>query len=443
IFDDTYNDRDEGVEADYNNLKTIISVSPISSTRIHKDHPKEQIIREVNSAVQTRKMAKQNEVGLISFINKQRRTNHKDFQNCFSACFLSQMEPKKTLVDLPHGKGSIGTKWVYRNKRDQRGIVVKNKAMLVAQGHRQEEGIDYDEVFALIARIEAINQPPGFVDPEFPDRVYKVKKALYNLHQAPKAWYKTLSTYLLDNGFKRGTIDKTLFIKQIKDNILLVQVYVDGIFFGSTKSDYAGASLDKKSTIGGCHFLGSRLMSWQCKKQTIVANSTTEVEYIATSNYCGQCIRTCSSSNLVGESSSIPSTSNLKCHNHRRSKQPFSLEESPLDTMADQRTIAELLRTSTEAKLTHAVNQQTSAVTTAMTAILKQFQATPPLASVKAIEEICVTCSGAHPYYQGLAADGNTFVEFQDNIQGYVLAAAVNYNQGNFGYCPTSVANQI
>ncbi|GJY34337.1 reverse transcriptase domain-containing protein [Tanacetum coccineum] len=92
------------------------------------------------------------------------------------------------------------------------------------------------------------------------------------------------------------------------------------------------------------------------------------------------------------------------------------------------------------AKLTHAVNQQTSAVTTAMTAILKQFQATPPPASVKAVEEICVTCGGAHPYYQCLAADGNTF---RDNIQGYVSAAAVNYNQGNFDYRPPSVANQI
>nr|GEW27048.1 hypothetical protein [Tanacetum cinerariifolium] len=95
------------------------------------------------------------------------------------------------------------------------------------------------------------------------------------------------------------------------------------------------------------------------------------------------------------------------------------------------------------AKLTHAVNQQTISVTTAMTAILKQFQATPPPASVKAIEEICVTCGGAHPYYQCLAANGNTFSEFQDNIQGYVLAAAVNYNQGNSSYCPSSVANQI
>ncbi|GJW42891.1 reverse transcriptase domain-containing protein [Tanacetum coccineum] len=94
------------------------------------------------------------------------------------------------------------------------------------------------------------------------------------------------------------------------------------------------------------------------------------------------------------------------------------------------------------AKLTHAVNQQTSAVTTAMTAIIKKFQATPPPASVKAVEEICVTCGGAHPYYQCLATDGNTFPEYQDNIQGYVAAAAVNYNQGNSGYRSSGVANQ-
>ncbi|GJV72606.1 reverse transcriptase domain-containing protein [Tanacetum coccineum] len=95
------------------------------------------------------------------------------------------------------------------------------------------------------------------------------------------------------------------------------------------------------------------------------------------------------------------------------------------------------------AKLTHAVNQQTNSVTYLHDRILKQFQATPPPASVKAVEEICVTCGGAHPYYQCLAADGNTFPEFRDNIQGYVSAAAVNYNQGNFGYRPPSVANQI
>nr|GEV93479.1 hypothetical protein [Tanacetum cinerariifolium] len=138
-------------------------------------------------------------------------------------------------------------------------------------------------------------------------------------------------------------------------------------------------------------------------------------------------MRTRSSFNLPVESSPNPTTSNPKRCNRRRSKQPFILEESPLDAMADQRTIAELLRAPTEGYAEAIV--QTSAVTTAMTAILKQFQATPPPAFVKAVEEICVTCGGAHPYYQCLAAGDNTFPELRDNIQGYVAAAAFNYNQ--------------
>ncbi|GJX37796.1 putative ribonuclease H-like domain-containing protein [Tanacetum coccineum] len=297
IFSGAYDDEDVGAEADLNNLETTMNVSPIPTTRIHKDHPKDQIIGDINSATQTRRMTKiSEEHAMVSYIKKQRRTNHKDYQNCLFACFLSQIEPKKVtqaltdpswieamqdellqfslqkvwrLVDLPKGKHAIGTKWVYRNKKDERGIVVRNKARLVAQGYTQEEGIDYDEVFAHVARIEAIRlflayasfmgfivyqmdvksaflygtieeevyvcQPPGFEDPQFPDKVYKVEKALYGLHQAPRAWYETLSTYLLENRFRRGIIDKTLFIKKDKGDILLVQVYVDDIIFGSTK----------------------------------------------------------------------------------------------------------------------------------------------------------------------------------------------------------------
>ncbi|GJS71251.1 putative ribonuclease H-like domain-containing protein [Tanacetum coccineum] len=177
----------------------------------------------------------------------------------------------KSYIVPGHDQRKKNMNKVFRNKKDERGIVVKNKARLVAQGHTQEEGIDYDEVFAPVARIEAIRlflsyasfkdflvyqmdvksaflyvkleeevyvcQPPGFEDPHFPDKVYKVEKTLYGLHQAPRAWYETLSTYLLDNGLHRGQIDKTLFIKRHKDDILLVQVYVDDIIFGSTKKE--------------------------------------------------------------------------------------------------------------------------------------------------------------------------------------------------------------
>ncbi|GKD54040.1 putative ribonuclease H-like domain-containing protein [Tanacetum coccineum] len=143
-----------------------------------------------------------------------------------------------TLVDLPYGKRAIGTKWVYKNKKDDRGIIIRNKARLVVQGYTQEEGIDYDEIFAPVAKIEAIRLFLAYTS--FKDFVVyqmDVEKALYALHQAPRAWYETLSTYLLDNGFYRGQIDKILFIKIIKSDILLVQVYVDDIIFRSTKKE--------------------------------------------------------------------------------------------------------------------------------------------------------------------------------------------------------------
>ncbi|GKA29904.1 putative ribonuclease H-like domain-containing protein [Tanacetum coccineum] len=184
IFGNAYDDEDVGEEAELNNLETTMNVSPIPTTKIDKDHPKDQIIGDLNLAIQTRRMTKiSDEHAMVCYINKQRRTNHKDYQNCLFACFISQKEPKKviqaledpswveamqeellqfklqkvwTLVDLPNGKMEIGTKWVFRNKKDERGIVVRNKARLVAQGYTREEGIDYDEVFAPVDRIEAI-----------------------------------------------------------------------------------------------------------------------------------------------------------------------------------------------------------------------------------------------------------------------------------------------
>nr|GEU79416.1 putative ribonuclease H-like domain-containing protein [Tanacetum cinerariifolium] len=183
-----------------------------------------------------------------------------------------QIQKVWILVDLPFGKKAIGTKWVYRNKKDEREVVVRNKACLVTQGHRQEERIGYDEVFALVAMIKAISiflafasymgfivyqmdvksaflyetiddevyviQPPGFVDPKFPNKVNKVVKALYGLHQALRAWYATLSTFIERNRYRRGATDKTLFINQDKKDVMLVQVYVDDIIFGLTKKSW-------------------------------------------------------------------------------------------------------------------------------------------------------------------------------------------------------------
>ncbi|GKE43449.1 putative ribonuclease H-like domain-containing protein, partial [Tanacetum coccineum] len=285
IFGNAYDDHDletlntpyagqsVGAEADFNNMEPSTIFSPIPTTSVHFTHLKAHIIGDPKSV------------------------------NCLFAGFLSQHEPTKISQALDDES------WV--------------EAM-------QDELLQFkiQKVWTLVdlpSGKKALVQS-GYL--EFPEKVYKVRKALYGLHQAPRAWYETLSTYLLDNGFHRGQIDKTLFIKRLKGDILLVQVYADDIIFGSTKkslcdefeqimhnslrtastpvnkaltkdeegedvdvhlySDYAGASLDRKSTIGGCQFLSSRLISWQCKKQTVVANLTTEAEYIAASHCCGQ-----------------------------------------------------------------------------------------------------------------------------------------------------------
>ncbi|GJW14601.1 putative ribonuclease H-like domain-containing protein [Tanacetum coccineum] len=460
--------------------------STIYAEYYHSSHKNSQrsptidhVIGDVQSSVQTRRMTTSySELGFLSAIYEGK--SHQDLHTCLFACFLSQEEPKrvsKALSDPAWVEAMQEEPLQFKlNKKDERGIVIRNKARLVAQGHTQEEGIDYDEVFAPVARIEAIRmflayasyigfmvyqmdvksaflcgqieeevyvcQPTGFEDPDHPDKVYKVVKALYGLHQAPRAWYDTLANYLLHNGFQRGKIDQTLFIKRQQGHILLVQIYVDDIIFGSTKkelcdefeklmkdkfqmssmgeltfflglqvqqkkkgifisqdkyvheilrkynytdvksastptdlekplvqdgdaadvdehlyrsmigslmyltasrpdimfavcacarfqvspktshllavkrifrylkgkpslglwypkdsplelvaytdSDYARATQDRKSTTGGCQFLGNRLISWQCKKQTVVATSTTEAEYVAAANCCGQ-----------------------------------------------------------------------------------------------------------------------------------------------------------
>ncbi|KAI3818972.1 hypothetical protein L1987_12794 [Smallanthus sonchifolius] len=274
--EDPINDIADPPAENLTNLEEVVEEDEIPQLRIHKIHPTNNIIGPLNVGVSTRSACEA-------------------FENSMFSCFISQTEPKNikaallenswveamqeellqfsklhvwNLVDLPKNKVPIGTRWVFRNKKDEGGTVIRNKARLVVQGFYQEEGIDYEEVFAPVARLEAIRmflayaayidftvhqmdvksaflygkvqeevyvkQPPGFIDPNFPDRVYKLDKALYGLHQAPRAWYETLSKHLLENGFTRGAIDQTLFKRKDDKDTIMVQIYVDDIIFGST-----------------------------------------------------------------------------------------------------------------------------------------------------------------------------------------------------------------
>ncbi|GJR51375.1 retrovirus-related pol polyprotein from transposon TNT 1-94 [Tanacetum coccineum] len=177
------------------------------------------------------------------------------------------------LVDKPFGKMIIKLKWLWKNKKDEDQTVIRNKARLVAKGYAQEEGVDFEESFAPVARLEAVRifiahaahksfpiyqmdvkttflngplkeevyvaQPEGFVDPDHPEKVYLLRKALYGLKQAPRAWYDELSNFLMSKGFTKGTIDPTLFKIKYGEDILLVQIYVDDIIFGSTNPKYS------------------------------------------------------------------------------------------------------------------------------------------------------------------------------------------------------------
>nr|GFA02279.1 copia protein [Tanacetum cinerariifolium] len=169
-------------------------------------------------------------------------------------------------------KTIIKTKWIFKNKKDESSLVIRNKTRLVAVGYSQQEGIDYDETFTPVARIEAIRlflayvahkyftvfqmdvkttflnvilkeevyvgQPLDFVSKQYPDHVYAFDKALYGLKQAPRAWYNVLSQFLIESGFQKGSIDTTIFIKKKGKHIMLIQIYVNDIIFGSTNPKY-------------------------------------------------------------------------------------------------------------------------------------------------------------------------------------------------------------
>ncbi|GJW75224.1 putative ribonuclease H-like domain-containing protein [Tanacetum coccineum] len=440
----------EDQEIELGNLSPSYEVSSTPHTRIHKDHPIDHVIGNVQSSVLNKKDdTSYSELDFLVLIYKGK--THQDLHTCLlpvSYLKKNQREFLKLLICLR----VIGL-LVQSGSTEQEdgGNVVRNKARLVAQGHTQEEGLIMLEGICSVARNRGYKNISGdafymgFQSTKWMFKsaflMVKFEKEVY-VCQPPEAWYDTLATYLLSNGFQRGKIDQTLFIKSQKGHILLVQIYVDDIIFGSTKkelceefeklmkdkfqmssmgeltfflglqvqqrkkgifisqdkyvheilkkfnytdvksastptdlerplvkdadaddvdehlyrsmigslmyltasrpdimfavcacarfqvspktshllavkrifrylkgkpslglwyskdsplelvaytdSDYAGATLDRKSTTGGCQFLGNRLISWQCKKQTVVATSTTEAEYVAAASCCGQ-----------------------------------------------------------------------------------------------------------------------------------------------------------
>nr|GFA57145.1 hypothetical protein [Tanacetum cinerariifolium] len=390
-----------GVETDVSNMETTITSSPTPTLRIHKDRPKSQIIGPVDTLIQTRNKSKEISDALQdpSWVEAMQEE-------------ILQFKILRvwTLVNCPKGVRPIRIKWVLKNKKDERGIVIKNKARLVAQGHIQEEGIDYDEVFVHVTRIKAIGlflayasfmgftvyqidvksaflydtideevyvmQSPRFQDLEFLAKVYQVEKAIRQ-----RGDFILVQVYvdgiifgssnlqlcrefeaLMHERFQMSAMGELNFflglqVLQNKDGIFLsqyktrkdVDLYLYRSMIGSllyltaskpdimfaicacarhqvtpkeyhlhavkrifryqkghpklglwypkespfdlvaySDSDYGDATQDRKSTIKGCQFLGRRLISWQCKKHTIVATSTTKAEYVAAASCCGQ-----------------------------------------------------------------------------------------------------------------------------------------------------------
>ncbi|GJV91515.1 retrovirus-related pol polyprotein from transposon TNT 1-94 [Tanacetum coccineum] len=277
---------------------------------------------------------------------------------CLFADFLSEIEPKKvskalkhpgwvdamqeelnqfyrnkvwTLVPLPRGKIAIGSKWVFKNKKDELGTVIRNKARLVAQGFSQEEGIDYDETFVLVAKMEVIKiflayatymnfivfqmdvkraflngklkeevyvkQPPGFESSKFPDYVCKLNKALYRLKQAPKAcaFSNNLGPDLtgkpVNETLYRGMIESLMYLTASRHDIQF-STCLCARYQSNPKESHLIAvkriccNMDRKSTSSACQLLGGKLVCWSAKKLHSVAMSSDEAEYVATARCC-------------------------------------------------------------------------------------------------------------------------------------------------------------
>ncbi|GJY30715.1 putative ribonuclease H-like domain-containing protein [Tanacetum coccineum] len=332
---------EEEPEVDLGNIPNSYMVPTTPNTRIHKDHPIDNVIGEVQSNVQTRRMSKPtSEQGFLSDVYEQK--THDTLNTCLYDFFLLQIKPTSIakalsdsswveamqeellqfklqqvwiLVDLPNGKKAIGIKWVFRNKKDERGIVIRNKARIEAirlfLAYASFIGflvyqMDVKSAFlyGTIKEEVYVTQPLGFKDPDHPDKVYKVVKALYGLHQASRGctteggWkfisqdkyvaeilkkfnysdVKSASTPVdlekplvkdgdaddVDVHLYRSMIGSLMYLTASRPDIMFADSPFELVAY--TDSDYARATQDRKSTTGGCQFLGNRLISWQCKK---------------------------------------------------------------------------------------------------------------------------------------------------------------------------------
>ncbi|GKB71051.1 retrovirus-related pol polyprotein from transposon TNT 1-94 [Tanacetum coccineum] len=318
-------------------IPTIVHTAAPNSehvTKWTKDHPLDNIIGELERPISTRLQ-----------LHEQALFSMQEELNEFERLEVWELVPRPDKVMV------ITLKWIYKVKLDELGGILKNKARLVARGYRQEEGINFEESFAPVARLDAIriflayaahmnmivyqmdvktaflngilheevyvSQPDGFVDQDNPNHVYKLKKALYGLKQAPRAWYDLLSKFLLSQEFSKGTVDPTLFIRKQGKDILLVKIYVDDIIFASTTPELYTPMVEKSKldedpqgkAVDPTHYcgmvgtlmyltasrldltfvlLGDRLVSWSSKRQKSVMISSTEAGYIALSGCCAQ-----------------------------------------------------------------------------------------------------------------------------------------------------------
>jgi hypothetical protein len=245
---------------------------------IQRDHPINSILGDIHNGVTTRSCVAHfcEHYSFVSSIEPYRIDDALRYPDWVVA--MQEELNNFTMNEVWHlvprpNQNVVGTKWVFRNKQDEHGVVTRNKARLVAKGYSQVEGLDFDETYAPVARLEStlillayatyhdfklyqmdvksaffngpikeevyVEQPPGFEDSEYLSHVYKLSKALYGLKQVPREWYECLRDFLITNDFKVGKADPTLFTKTIAKDLFICQIYVDDIIFGSTNKSYS------------------------------------------------------------------------------------------------------------------------------------------------------------------------------------------------------------